>query len=273
MKNGLPLSQGSKPSMNALAEHIYHKRQDKTMLLMAHQILGYPDFETNYEMIRLFHESGVDLVELQIPFSEPIADGPVFLKANQVALEQGTTVQQCMEFARKVTKDFDMPFLFMSYYNIIFQYGLERFAADCASIGISGLIVPDAFPEESADYLAACRTHGLAPVLLATPYTPPERLDYIARETDGLLYCVARKGLTGSKTEFDDATSKFIENCRQQSRTPIGVGFGIQCAEDLRFLKGRSDIAIVGSQLLKVLESEGLQGVRKFILSLREAIA
>ncbi|WP_282935253.1 tryptophan synthase subunit alpha [Paenibacillus sp. RC67] len=272
MMNGPHLSEESSSSMNALAEHIRLKRNDKSILLMAHQILGYPDFETNYEMIRLFHEYGVDLVELQIPFSEPIADGPVFLKANQQALEQGTTVQQCMDFARKVTQDFDMPFLFMTYYNIVFQYGDERFAADCASIGISGLIVPDAFPEESSDYLTACTKQGIAPVLLATPYTSAERLAYVSQETDGFLYCVARKGLTGSKTAFDEAASQFIERCRQHARTPIGVGFGIQHPDDIRYLKGKSDIAIVGSQLLKVLESEGLPGVRKFLQSLSEAV-
>ncbi|WP_231506234.1 tryptophan synthase subunit alpha [Paenibacillus sp. UNC451MF] len=268
MTNGPLLSDGSKRNMNVLAEHIQRKRQNKPILLMAHQILGYPDFETNYEMIRLFHECGVDLVELQIPFTEPIADGPVFLKANQQSLERGTTVEQCMEFARRVAADFDMPFLFMTYFNIVYQYGIERFTEDCASIGISGLIVPDAYPEESEDYLRSCRDHGIAPILLATPYTSNERLSYVANETDGFLYCVARKGLTGSKTEFDDATSVFLARCRQYAQTPIGVGFGIQHPDDIRYLVGKTDIAIVGSQLLKVLESEGLQGVKSFLQSI-----
>ncbi len=121
------------------------------MLLMAHQIIGYPDFETNYEMIRLFQECGVDLVELQIPFSEPIADGPLLLKANQKALERGVTVEQCLAFAQKVTRDFALACTFTTYYNILLQYGVKRFVETARSIGIRGLIVPDALPEEAGD--------------------------------------------------------------------------------------------------------------------------
>jgi tryptophan synthase alpha chain len=236
---------------------------------MAHQILGYPDFETNYEMLRLFHECGVDLVELQLPFSEPIADGPLFLKANQKALERGTTVQHCLEFAQKVTGNFTLSCMFMTYYNILLQYGVERFVATARSLGISGLIVPDAFPEESDEYFAACEQHDVDPILMVTPYTPDNRLEYLAKKTKGFLYCVARKGVTGSPTPFGDATTDFLLRCRQYASTPIAVGFGIQRPEDVRYLVDKSDIAIVGSTLLHVLEAEGTAGVREFLLSLR----
>jgi len=236
---------------------------------MAHQIVGYPDFETNYEMIRLFHECGVDLVELQLPFSEPIADGPLFLKANQKALERGTTVEQCLDFAQKVTRDFTLPCIFMTYYNILFQYGVKRFVETARSIGIRGLIVPDAFPEESDEYFAACKHQQVDPILVVTPYTPNNRIEYLANKTEGLLYCAARKGVTGSQTSFGDATTDFLLRCRHYSSTPIGVGFGIQCPDDVHYLVNKSDIAIIGSSLLKVLESEGATGVKEFLLSLR----
>ncbi|MFM1655773.1 tryptophan synthase subunit alpha [Brevibacillus sp. B_LB10_24] len=255
--------------MSSLADEIAAKRGQKRILLMTHQILGYPDFETNYEMIRLFAECGVDLVELQLPFSEPIADGPVFLKANQEALNRGTTVEKCLDFARRVTEEFQLPFIFMTYYNILVQYGVERFVETAQSIGIRGLIVPDAYPEESPEYLAACKKFGVDPILLATPYTPEERLQYLSNETGGLLYCVARKGVTGAKTEFDQATTDFLSRCRRRAATPIGVGFGIQRSEDVEYLVGKSDVAIIGSQLLKLLEAEGLAGVRKFLLEVK----
>jgi tryptophan synthase alpha chain len=269
MKNGRLLSSGKARNISSFAQEILEKRKRKSILLMAHQIIGYPDFETNYEMIRLFHECGVDLVELQLPFSEPIADGPLFLKANQQALERGTTVKQCLDFAQKVTRDFTISCVFMTYYNILLQYGVERFVETARSLGIRGLIVPDAFPEESEEYFAACKQQQVDPILVVTPYTPVSRLEYLANKTEGFLYCAARKGVTGFKTSFGDATTDFLLRCRQYSSTPIAVGFGIQRPEDVRYLVNKSDIAIVGSTLLNVLEAEGTPGVREFLLSLR----
>lgn len=270
MRNGELLSNGRTPNISSLTNEILEKGKSKKILFMAHQILGYPNFDTNYEMIRLFHEFGVDLVELQLPFSEPIADGPVFLKANQKALDQGVTVEQCLDFAKKVIEEFDIPFIFMTYYNILFQYGVNRFVETAKSIGIRGLIVPDAFPEECEEYFSACSQHQVDPILLVTPFTPDDRMEFLANKTEGLLYCVARKGVTGSKTSFDDATTQFILRCRKHSPTPIGVGFGIQNSDDIQYLVGKSDIAIVGSQLLKVLESDGISGVRQLLLSLSD---
>lgn len=236
---------------------------------MAHQIVGYPDFETNYEMIRLFHECGVDLVELQLPFSEPIADGPLFLKANQKALERGATIKQCLDFAQKVAEDFGISFVFMTYYNILLQYGVDRFVETAKNLGIRGLIVPDAFPEESGEYFAACEQHQVDPILVVTPYTPDNRFAYLTDRTEGFLYCAARKGVTGSHTSFGDATTDFLVRCRQYASTPIAVGFGVQRPEDVRYLVGKSDIATVGSAILTVLEAEGIAGVKEFLLSLR----
>ncbi|GCE08021.1 tryptophan synthase subunit alpha [Dictyobacter aurantiacus] len=269
MKDGKLLSSEKTHNISTLAQEILEKRKGKPILLMAHQILGYPDFETNYEMLRLFQECGVDLVELQIPFSEPIADGPLFLKANQKALERGVTVEQCLDFAQKVTRDFSLACVFMTYYNILLQYGIERFVETARSVGIRGLIVPDAFPEESEEYFAACRQEQIDPILVATPYTPVKRLEYLANETEGFLYCAARKGVTGSKTSFGDATTDFLSRCRQYASTPIAVGFGVQHPEDVRYLVNKSDIATVGSAILNVLEAEGTPGVRNFLLSLR----
>ncbi|GCE30015.1 tryptophan synthase alpha chain [Dictyobacter alpinus] len=269
MKNGRLLSNENTHNTSSLAQEILEKRKKKSILLMAHQIVGYPDFEINYAMLRLFYECGVDLVELQLPFSEPIADGPLFLKANQRALERGTTVEQCLNFAQKVIRDFNLPCLFMTYSNILLQYGIQRFVETAASIGIRGLIVPDAFPEESDEYFAACEQQQIDPILIVTPYTPDTRMIYLANKTKGLLYCAARKGVTGSKTSFDATTTDFIARCRQYASTPIGVGFGVQRPEDVRYLVDKSDIAIVGSALLTVLETEGLPGVREFLLALR----
>jgi tryptophan synthase alpha chain len=270
MTNGQHLSHARMSNMpTPLAEYL-SRQTDKKIRIMAHQILGYPDFETNYKMISLLHQYGIDLIELQIPFSEPIADGPIFLRANQGALERGTTVEQCLAFAERVVREFNIPFIFMTYYNVLYQYGVERFVEECAAIGVSGLIVPDAYPEESEIFLRACRSYGVEPILLVTPYTTEERFAYIASQTGGMLYCVARKGLTGTQTIFDEATTQFLGYCREHALTPIGVGFGIQQRSDVEYLIGKSDIAIIGSQLLKLLEEGGLRRVEEFMASLAE---
>ncbi|MGK5506719.1 tryptophan synthase subunit alpha [Brevibacillus formosus] len=270
MRNGKRLSiEKASNSKFRLADRVISKRNEKTIQIMTHQILGYPDFETNYEMIRLFSDSDIDLVELQLPFSEPIADGPVFLQANQASLVNGTTTQQCMDFARRVASEFpNLIFLFMTYYNIIVQYGVERFIKECADIGVQGLIVPDAYPEESSQFMEACREYKVDPILIATPYTTDSRLAYLSAETGGFIYCAARKGVTGAKTSFGKETDKFLTRVRNLAKTPIAVGFGIQNGEDLHFLQGKCDIAIIGTQLLKVLEQEGLSGVKRYLGSL-----
>ncbi|WP_433942911.1 tryptophan synthase subunit alpha [Paenibacillus sp. SN-8-1] len=267
MMNGKPLSIANTTSL--LSRRIIDKRSAKPIQIMTHQILGYPDFKTNYEMIRLFAESGVDLVELQLPFSEPIADGPVFLRANQVSLENGTTTQQCMDFAKQVTKEFpELNFVFMTYYNVVVQYGIDRFISTCAENQIQGLIIPDAYPEESREFMEACAKYGVDPILLATPYTTKKRLDYLSEQTGGFLYCAARKGVTGSRTAFDQSTDEFLGRVREVAKIPVAVGFGIQSSEDVNFLQGKCDIAIIGTQLLNVLEQEGLSGVERVLKSL-----
>ncbi|MCR8630964.1 tryptophan synthase subunit alpha [Paenibacillus radicis (ex Xue et al. 2023)] len=271
MKNGKHLS--NKKTSNTtikLAEQIKGNKaaSGKSIQLMTHQILGYPDFDTNYEMIQLFHENSVDLVELQLPFSEPIADGPVFLRANQTSLANGTTTRQCMDFARRAVTNFpNISFIFMTYYNIVIQYGIEPFIRECADIGIRGLIVPDALPEESCDFMNACREYGVEPILIATPYTTDLRLAYLSEQTGGFLYCAPRKGVTGSRTAFGDETDDFLSRVRGFAKTPIAVGFGIQTGEDVAFLQGKCDIAIIGTQLLNILEKDGLTGVERFLKS------
>ncbi|OHD14740.1 MAG: tryptophan synthase subunit alpha [Spirochaetes bacterium GWD1_27_9] len=258
--------------MSSIENHINKRLQEKKILIMTHQVLGYPSFEVNYEIIKLFAKYKIDIVELQIPFSEPIADGPVFAKANQEAIKQGVKVKDCMDFAQKVAAEFDIKFVFMTYYNILIQYGLEDFIKKSKEIGITSLIVPDAYPENSMEFFDLSYKYDVAPIAIATPYTDDERFKFIDSLTRGLLYCVPRKGVTGIKTSFDYETLAFIDKCKTNSKHPIGVGFGVQSKEDIQNLTGHTDIAIIGSHLLKTLESgtlkEGLQKVEDFLASL-----
>jgi tryptophan synthase alpha chain len=252
-----------------LEDYIRQRTEERDRLLMAHVVVGYPDLETSFELVKAIVSAGVDLMELQIPFSEPIADGPVILKANQSALSKGIKVGDCVKFARRVTQAFDIPFLFMTYYNIVFKRGEERFFAEAKEAGIRGAIVPDIPPEEGKSYMAAAAAHDVAPIFILSPTTSPDRLAYLAGFGRGFFYCVARKGITGAKTTFSAELDEFVGRCRKVTQLPLALGFGVSRKEDVDFLKGKVEIAVVGSQALRVLNSSGVGAAGNFFRGLR----
>jgi tryptophan synthase alpha chain len=252
-----------------LESYLKNRLKEKEILLMTHIVLGYPTFEDSFKIIESMVNAGVDLMELQIPFSEPIADGPVILNANQKSLSRKTTVKKCMDFAHKVTRAFDVPFLFMSYYNILFKFGIGRFTEAMAQSAIKGAIVPDLPPEEGSDYLGAMEKHNLVPIFIFSPTTSDERMKYLASFGKGFMYCVARKGVTGVDTDFSDQLKKYLARCRKATDLPLALGFGVKEKEDVDFLKGKADIAVVGSQTIRLVDQEGVGAVGEFIKSLR----
>ena len=248
-----------------LETYLRERLKEKEILLMTHIVLGYPSFEEAFKVIEAMVEGGVDLVELQIPFSEPIADGPVILRANQEALGRGIKVDACLEFAGKVARTFDIPFLVMSYYNILFKRGVASFVAAMAQNGLRGAIVADLPLEEGEEYVRAMETQGLSPIFLFSPTTSLERMQAIASSAKGFVYCVARKGVTGAETRFSEDLTAYLDRCRQATSLPLALGFGVRGESDVDFLKGKADIAVVGSQVIRVLDEQGIPGVRSFI--------
>ena len=252
-----------------LEQYLKDRLKEKQILLMTHIVLGYPSFEENFKIFESMVEAGVDLMELQIPFSEPIADGPVILHANQISLAKGTTVKKCVEFAAKVAKQFPIPFLFMSYYNILFKCGVNRFVSQLAENDLKGAIVPDLPPEEAGEYLEAMRQRDLAPVFIFSPATASERMKYIAKHGKGFVYCVARKGVTGADTNFSSELESYLSRCREATDLPLALGFGVKDKADVQYLTGRVDIAVIGTQTIRLVDSEGVGAVKPFIQSLR----
>ena len=252
-----------------LETYLQKKRTSKDILLMTHIVLGYPSFDANREIIRQMVENGVDCIEMQIPFSEPMADGPVILKANQDSIASGTTIDDCFAFAAEITAAYDIPFLFMTYYNIIFKMGEERFFERSKAAGIKGLIIPDISPEMGDTFFALTRKFAIDPILIYTPTSTDARLIELDSYADGFIYCVARKGVTGKKSELDDTFNTYLARCRAATRLPIAVGFGIQSKEDIRQLIGKADMAVVGSHTIKLVDSEGVESVGPYIASLR----
>ena len=252
-----------------LESYIRAKREEKEILLMTHIVLGYPSFEDCFQIIETMVDAGVDLMELQIPFSEPIADGPVILKANSKALERGVSVRECLDFAGEVARSFDIPFLIMSYYNILFKRGMEQFVSLMVDKYLRGAIVPDLPPEEADEYVGAMASKGLAPVFIFSPGTPVKRMDYIASFARGFIYCVARKGITGAITDFSDELDQYLARCRSATSLPLAVGFGVKEKADIKFLKGKADIAVIGTQSIRIMKERGISAVGEFIKGIR----
>lgn len=252
-----------------LESYLRKKLKEKDILLMTHIVLGYPSFDDSLRLIEAMVASGVDLMELQIPFSEPTADGPVIVHANQKALRGGATVKDCLNLAQTAARTFDIPFLLMSYYNIPFRYGVERFVTAMSHGGLRGAIIPDLPPEEGRAYLDAMHAHNLAPILIFSPTTSFDRMSYIASYGRGFIYCVARKGVTGENTDFSDKMATYLGKCRQGTSLPLALGFGIKEKSDIDFLKGKADIAVIGSQTIRVMEQKGVASVADFIRRLR----
>lgn len=255
--------------MMSLEKILRTKAEDKNILLMTHIVLGYPSFETNRQVIDEMVKSGVDCIEMQIPFSEPMADGPVILKANQDSLGNGTSVAECMVFAKQMTQCYDIPFLFMTYYNIIFKYGEEKFFEDCRQNKITGLIIPDLSPEMGEKFFKLAKETNIAPILIYSPTSTDERMSYLNKFADGFVYCVARRGVTGKQSEFGQEFDDYLARCRKNTNLPLAVGFGIREKSDVTAITGKADIAVIGSQMIQLVDQKGPAAVAPFIQGLK----
>ncbi|MBF0099196.1 MAG: tryptophan synthase subunit alpha, partial [Magnetococcales bacterium] len=261
------------PALQPYIQQRLAQTQGGKILLMSHLVLGYPSLAANRETVAQMVANGVDLIELQIPFSEPVADGPIIARANQMALDRGFRVAAGLDFIAEMVQEHPIPFLIMTYYNILVSYGVERFIREAARLGVRGLIIPDLPFQESAEAMAWCKQwgegKGLAWIQLLTPTCSDSRMRTIGAAADGFSYCVARKGVTGGQTHFDDTLQQFLSRCRQASRSPLAVGFGVKSALDVQRLTGLAEIAVVGSAAIEIQDQQGSPGVGAFFAQLR----
>ncbi len=244
-------------------------KPEKDILLMTHIVLGYPSLTVNREVIKQMVTNGVELIEMQIPFSEPMADGPTIVRANQEALDAGISVEECMAFGKEMCETHGISFLFMTYYNIIYKYGVEDFFKKSKEYGITGFIIPDLPPEEGGEFLALAKQYEIAPILIYAPTSTNERMETLASHGDGFMYCVARKGVTGQKTDFDTEFDTYIGRCRKGTTLPLAVGFGISSKEDITYLTGKADIGVIGTATINLVNDKGAKSVGPFIKGLR----
>lgn len=233
-------------------------------MVMTHVVCGYPSFEDNWKELEVMQDFGVDLVELQFPFSEPSADGPLFVKANQEAISNGVSVDDCFTFMKKVTDAFSFKVVMMGYFNTIFKTGQRTFLERLKKAGGHGFIVPDLPIEEATTLHDIAAELELSPIVLMTPTNSDDRLAELALAADGFVYTVARKGVTGSDTDMSSDLAKFIERCKAKTEVPLAVGFGVTTSDDVEFIGKHADIAVIGTAALKAWENGGEPSLRGF---------
>ena len=238
---------------------------------------GDPDLETTAAAVRAAVENGADLIELGIPFSDPTAEGPVIQAASLRALRGGVTTDRIFAFVRQLRREVSVPLVFMTYANVVFSYGADRFMAACREAGVSGLILPDLPYEEKEEFAPACRRHGVALISLIAP-TSADRIARIAAGAEGFVYLVSSLGVTGARSARSAITTDLaplVQTIRENTRLPVAVGFGISTPEQARQMAGCADGVIVGSAIVRLLEQYGRQApphVGAFVREMKRAI-
>ena len=236
---------------------------------------GDPDLETTEAAVRAMAAAGADLIELGIPFSDPTAEGPVIQAANERALAAGATTDKIFDLVRCLRRDVTVPMVFMTYANVVFSYGTERFVATAAESGMDGLILPDVPYEEKEEFAPTCRKYGLDLVSLIAP-TSEERIARIAREAEGFLYCVSSLGVTGVRGEITTDVGRMVQLAKAANPDlPCAIGFGISTPEQAAAMAQVSDGAIVGSAIVKLMEQYGREAVpyiRDYVAAMKKAL-
>jgi len=274
MKSGSSISNNSqKNNMPTIAEQLTKISVENRMGLMTHTVVGYPSIAESHSIVKTLAEAGSDFIELQIPFSDPVADGPTIMRANQHALNNGTTVQDAMQMMSVLSGAVSAALLFMTYYNIIFRYGVDTFCRDAKQAGCAGMIVPDIPIEEEPHehFIKAAKTHELPVIRVLSPASTDERIERNAEYAEGFVYFAARKGITGAKSVIPKQLATQLTHVKKMITIPVAVGFGISEPAHIQALCGHADVAVVGSKLIDVYNANpvhGLEALRRQVMRL-----
>ena len=254
--------------MSTVAKAIAKAKAERSGALIGYLPIGFPDLETSVEAAVALVESGVDVVELGIPYSDPVMDGAVIQAATIVSLERGFRLKDTFTAVEAITARVDAPVLVMTYFNPVLQYGVERFASDLAAAGGAGLITPDLIPEEATEWLAAAEKHDLDHVFLVAPSSTDERLAGAIAASRGFVYTVSTMGITGARADVDRAAELLVHRLREFDVPATCVGVGISTGSQVRDVLSYADGAIVGSALVSALAQGGVDAVRELATEL-----
>lgn len=241
--------------------------------IMCHAVIGYPSSKDSILLANGMIEAGADILELQIPFSDPIADGPLIMHANELALKRGISTAQSFKLISKISNPIKVPIVVMTYFQIIHAYGVKRFVNNLAESNASGLIVPDLTPEadEIEGVVEVCRAANICFIPVVSPNTSMRRVELNTSRADGLLYCTARQGITGQETKLDNPIYSFLREVEKHSSIAKAVGFGISKPGQVKALMGHAEVAVVGSAITKIINENDVQDAIRLVSKLVEA--
>ena len=263
--------------MGRLSKCFEGLRERGECALIAFLTAGDPDLETTEAALLAMVEAGADVIEIGVPFSDPIGEGPVIQRASERSLAAGVTLRKILELVRGLREKVDTPLVLMGYANPVFAMGAENFARAAAEVGVDGVIVADLPPEAGKEVYAACRDAGVDPILLAAPTTTPERLKLLVNETGGFLYYVSLTGVTGIRNELAQGIEEAVAQVRSLGDVPVCVGFGISNPEQAREVSAYADGVVIGSAIVKRIEdaaspADAVEDVREYIGELKKVL-
>jgi tryptophan synthase alpha chain len=249
-------------------------KDTKHKALIAYITAGYPNVEATVESALLLANSGCDIIELGIPFSDPMADGLTIQHSSHLALLNGVTIKTCFEIAGRIRRKSDVPLVFMTYLNPVFSYGVEKFCADCSSTGVDGLIIPDLPPGELPELDTSAGKHGVDTIYFVAPNSSPERIRMVAQSSGGFIYIVSVAGVTGVRNNFSSSLGTVIAKVRKVTAMPLCIGFGISGPQQAAEAAALADGVIIGSRIIQIMEKEGppYRELREFINETRKSI-
>jgi tryptophan synthase alpha chain len=258
--------------MSRITKTFDRLRREGRRAFIPYIMAGDPSLARTKRLVRLLEDCGADIIELGVPFSDPLADGPVIQAAADRARRKGVTLSRVIKAVGELRKSTEVPIVLMTYYNPVFRYGDERFARDAARAGVDGVIVPDLPPDEAGSLMRPARRHGLDTVFLAAPTSPEKRLKLVAKSSRGFIYYVSITGITGAELRLDAAQRRSIEALRKLSGKPVALGFGVSRAAEARAVAEFADGVIVGSAIVRKVNEAPEEELAKFLRSLRAAI-
>ncbi|HCC69407.1 MAG TPA: tryptophan synthase subunit alpha [Nitrospiraceae bacterium] len=257
--------------MNRIEKTFKKLKKESRKAFIPYIMSGDPNLEATERFVIELEECGADIIELGVPFTDPLADGPTIQRASERALKEGITLKKVIAFVEDIRQRIKIPLVLMTYYNPVFKYGDEAFIKEAVRVGVDGVIIPDLIPDEAGDFIKTARKYGLDAIFLLAPTSTEDRIKKVARASTGFIYYVSITGITGARLSLEDSIMESINNIRNLTDKPVAIGFGVSTPEEAKAVSGLADGVIVGSAIVKRLnESHG--DIKEYIQELRRAI-
>lgn len=256
--------------MNRIDQAFKELKRKNKKALIPYIMAGDPDLDSTKDLVAELESTGADIIELGVPFSDPLADGPTIQRASERSLQHGTTLRKVLALVKEIRKHSQIPLILMTYYNPVFKFGIQRFVKEAVSAGVDGTIIPDLIPDEADDFISTAKQHGLDTIFLLAPTSTQERIRKVSKASNGFIYYVSITGITGSKLAMGTAMKNTLNSIKTLSKKPVAVGFGISNPEEASAAARLADGIIIGSAIVKLI-AEG-KGINKFVRSIRKAI-